>query len=330
MPIQTSNKQEANRPTKPVVATDKPVVTKPDRFGGASNAKIVAWNTSKKNTASVSVSAVPVKESPQMNKTATVSPIVTNQQPTGSVNAVATAAKSPVPTKQTVIKQEKPTVKPEEIKRETPIVIPQATQAIEVKKVEQQNKEVTANVTEKKQTLSLAPPPPPTTSNDDNKQAPAKSWASLFAGGASTPKPTSLPTSSAVVSTDLSKRPIAKVSPYDSTSTTAQTATPYLSSAQHGFASQTNQLQKQTTNEKKPVADEYSLKLSNFLQNYKIDNNSISIFPRGLINRSNYCYINGILQALVSCPPFYHLMRDMPKLASVKSAKGCTPILEAM
>lgn len=326
---QASNKGSDIAITRAAKSVNEKPVAKSDRFGGASNAKPVAWNSTKKNTASVSVSAVQAKEL-QVNKTATVSPTVSSQQPTGSVSTVATSAKlpstplttnvtkgntSPVP-KQT-LKTEKPAAVKEEVKRTSEHLA--VTQQIEVKKVEQQNKEVTANVTEKKQTLSLAPPPPPAnTDSEENKQAPAKSWASLFSGGASTSKPSPLPSSA--TSGDTLKRPVAKVSPFDSTSTLN---TP--SQAQYG---QQVPLQKQTV-EKKPIADEYSLKLSNFLQNYKIDNNSISIFPRGLINRSNYCYINGILQALVSCPPFYHLMRDMPKQPNVK-AKGCTPILEAM
>ena len=36
------------------------------------------------------------------------------------------------------------------------------------------------------------------------------------------------------------------------------------------------------------------------------------IKPRGLSNRSNWCFVNAILQALVACPPFYNLMKAMP------------------
>lgn len=39
---------------------------------------------------------------------------------------------------------------------------------------------------------------------------------------------------------------------------------------------------------------------------------TVSLLPRGLTNRSNYCYINSILQALLACPPFYNLLMALP------------------
>ncbi|XP_053674288.1 trithorax group protein osa [Anopheles nili] len=76
--------------------------------------------------------------------------------------------------------------------------------------------------------------------------------------------------------------------------------------------------------------DEFSLKFGDFLSGYNIDNSSISIMPRGLINRSNYCYINTILQALIACPPFYHLMRTIRTLPAAKNAKCPKPFIDAM
>lgn len=67
-----------------------------------------------------------------------------------------------------------------------------------------------------------------------------------------------------------------------------------------------------------------------FLSAYQIENNSISILPRGLINRSNYCYINAILQALVACPPFYHLMRAIRSLPAARNSKHQKPFIDAM
>lgn len=76
--------------------------------------------------------------------------------------------------------------------------------------------------------------------------------------------------------------------------------------------------------------DENSLKLGEFLSAYQIDNSSISILPRGLINRSNYCYINAILQALVACPPFYHLMRAIRSIPAARNSKHPKPFIDAM
>lgn len=63
---------------------------------------------------------------------------------------------------------------------------------------------------------------------------------------------------------------------------------------------------------------------------YKVDNNSISLRPRGLANRSNYCYINAILQALMACPPFYNLMKSIPLDAPTMRFKTNTPTIDAV
>lgn len=69
---------------------------------------------------------------------------------------------------------------------------------------------------------------------------------------------------------------------------------------------------------------------ADFMLKYKVDNNSISLRPRGLTNRSNYCYINAILQALLACPPFYNLMKSIPLDAPVFRFKTNTPTIDAV
>lgn len=56
----------------------------------------------------------------------------------------------------------------------------------------------------------------------------------------------------------------------------------------------------------------------------------MSLRPRGLTNRSNYCYINAILQALVACPPFYNLMKAIPLDQPSLRFKTNTPTIDAM
>lgn len=72
------------------------------------------------------------------------------------------------------------------------------------------------------------------------------------------------------------------------------------------------------------------LLISDFLLKYKVDNTAISLRPRGLTNRSNYCYINAILQALVACPPFYNLMKSMPLDQPGLRFKTNTPTIDAV
>jgi ubiquitin carboxyl-terminal hydrolase 10 len=72
------------------------------------------------------------------------------------------------------------------------------------------------------------------------------------------------------------------------------------------------------------------LPFSDFFSKYNIKNDSISLTPRGLVNNSNYCYINAILQAMVACPPFYHLMRAIPTQPPAFKAKSKTPVVDSM
>ncbi|KAK2086714.1 Ubiquitin carboxyl-terminal hydrolase 10 [Saguinus oedipus] len=48
----------------------------------------------------------------------------------------------------------------------------------------------------------------------------------------------------------------------------------------------------------------------------------MSLQPRELINKGNWCYINAILQALVACPPMYHLIKFIPLYS--KEQRPCT------
>lgn len=49
---------------------------------------------------------------------------------------------------------------------------------------------------------------------------------------------------------------------------------------------------------------------------------------RGFINKGNGCYINATLQALIACPPFYNLMREIGDLKVSGRENSCTPILD--
>ncbi|ALC43495.1 CG32479 [Drosophila busckii] len=75
--------------------------------------------------------------------------------------------------------------------------------------------------------------------------------------------------------------------------------------------------------------DEWTNKYAEFLTRHKTSLTAVSLRPRGLTNRSNYCYINSILQALLGCAPFYNLLRSIPKQAAQQSEVK-TPTVNAM
>ena len=51
-----------------------------------------------------------------------------------------------------------------------------------------------------------------------------------------------------------------------------------------------------------------------------------AFIPRGLINSSNWCYINATLQALLMCPPFFQLLKSLPK--PCRNQQTSTPVLD--
>lgn len=55
----------------------------------------------------------------------------------------------------------------------------------------------------------------------------------------------------------------------------------------------------------------------------------VSLQPRGLINKGNWCYINATLQALVACPPMYHLMKFIPVFSKVQRPCTSTPMIDS-
>ncbi|KAG7295772.1 hypothetical protein JYU34_020824 [Plutella xylostella] len=78
-----------------------------------------------------------------------------------------------------------------------------------------------------------------------------------------------------------------------------------------------------------PFADDpNSYRMGEFLSKYTLDNRPVSLLPRGLTNRSNYCYVNAILQALIACPPFYNMLKALPY--QTRRGKSSTPVIDAM
>ncbi|XP_070808930.1 ubiquitin carboxyl-terminal hydrolase 10 isoform X5 [Pituophis catenifer annectens] len=65
------------------------------------------------------------------------------------------------------------------------------------------------------------------------------------------------------------------------------------------------------------------------LENVKLIHKPVSLQPRGLINKGNWCYINATLQALVACPPMYHLMKSIPMFSKTQRPCTSTPMIDS-
>jgi ubiquitin carboxyl-terminal hydrolase 10 len=79
-----------------------------------------------------------------------------------------------------------------------------------------------------------------------------------------------------------------------------------------------------------PVSeDPAAIKIAELLENITLIHKPVSLQPRGLINKGNWCYINATLQALVACPPMYHLMKFIPLYSRVQRPCTSTPMIDS-
>merc|ERR1719450_1364489 len=137
---------------------------------------------------------------------------------------------------------------------------------------------------------------PKTTVGEENASNPVNSWASLFASKSSN--------ASATDAVQAAK-PTARIQPFTA-------------------AEVTENFDSKNIN----VAD---LELGKFLKSYALKHISAALLPRGLLNRSNWCFVNAILQALLACPPFYNMMKNLSTIINpLKQTKSKTPMLDSI
>ncbi|XP_077480775.1 ubiquitin carboxyl-terminal hydrolase 10 isoform X2 [Stigmatopora argus] len=74
--------------------------------------------------------------------------------------------------------------------------------------------------------------------------------------------------------------------------------------------------------------DPMAPKLAELIENVKLIHKPVSLQPRGLVNKGNWCYINATLQALIACPPMYHLMKSIPVLSETRRSCSSTPMID--
>lgn len=70
-------------------------------------------------------------------------------------------------------------------------------------------------------------------------------------------------------------------------------------------------------------------KVGAFLNSYNLVHRGFPYQLRGLNNPGCWCYVNAALQALIACPPFVHLLRDIGSSLPLRSPTA-TPALDAM
>nr|CAH7759521.1 unnamed protein product [Callosobruchus chinensis] len=81
---------------------------------------------------------------------------------------------------------------------------------------------------------------------------------------------------------------------------------------------------------KAEFVDPGSYRIAEFLASYAIDGKAVSLQPRGLLNQSNYCYVNSILQALIACPPMYNMLSGLSLNVNLNEKRKPTPVIDGM
>lgn len=79
----------------------------------------------------------------------------------------------------------------------------------------------------------------------------------------------------------------------------------------------------------KRALDKTASKLAQVVSSINLKHSLPFLKPRGFVNKGNGCYINATLQALIACPPFYNLMKEIGDMQVYRRENSCTPILDS-
>lgn len=71
--------------------------------------------------------------------------------------------------------------------------------------------------------------------------------------------------------------------------------------------------------------------IGNLLKNCELKHSAPALQPRGIRNKQNWCYINATLQALLACPPFYNLIKNIyGKIRNSNANMQAVPFVSAL
>ncbi|CAF1421315.1 unnamed protein product [Adineta steineri] len=134
------------------------------------------------------------------------------------------------------------------------------------------------------------------------------SWADLFRGNQPNPTSTqpSSSTTAAAATTTTATNAAQQSSPIQKVPTAA--AVPQ----QNGKNNATNSFYSKTNYHVYNSNGEDSRSLEDYFSKCELRPSAMAIKPRGLMNKSNYCYVNATLQSLLACPAFFNVMKYIP------------------
>ncbi|XP_067951841.1 ubiquitin carboxyl-terminal hydrolase 10-like, partial [Watersipora subatra] len=81
------------------------------------------------------------------------------------------------------------------------------------------------------------------------------------------------------------------------------------------------------------LEDSFTNEIGALLEKLTINPVAVPLQARQLINKTNWCYVNSTLQALLACPPFYHTLKAIPAyppLSNISARQSSMPVVNAM
>lgn len=162
--------------------------------------------------------------------------------------------------------------------------------------------------------------------NDPEKSAwsaaSSKSWADLFKrGGGASPNQLS--------SMDHHEQSISSVENSDEDGKSRTSTVQMAGHVTNAGTSTSTSKEQRSQDIAKCALDKMAPKLAHKVNSINLKHSLPFLKPRGFVNKGNGCYINATLQALIACPPFYNLMKEIGDMRGFRRENSCTPILDS-
>lgn len=148
--------------------------------------------------------------------------------------------------------------------------------------------------------------------------ASSKSWASLFKGERGAYLGSS-------VNGDTEHNNVSESENFEETTNSGNRNSNRVENTNHVVASK----ERRSQDAARRALDKMAPKLAQKINSRNLKHSLPLLRPRGFINKGNWCYINSTLQALIACPPFYNLMKEIGDLRGIGRENSCTPILDS-
>ena len=168
-----------------------------------------------------------------------------------------------------------------------------------------------------------------TTSTASSTKPASSPWSSLFKSAAAAEAAAAQQTSNAKISTQKSSSSSSKQPLTASVSSPATTSNSTSSTNSHAHLN--GHSNESSTNNNNSNSSDVLKVLGTFFKQCELKHSAPALQPRGIRNRQNWCYVNATLQALLACPPFYNLIKNVyNKIKNSNASTKNVPCIAAL